>query len=246
MMRGRRTDRSGFRPSAGHFPLQSWQHGIRRPSYGRRGGFQSRPAQDALFAGVPAKVSGLVGAPPSLFYTSCPLSRTRALEASKNRGRCPKPPRDFALCASSMRTKGKTRTRQPCDGRRPHGAPGPLWNDRSCGTPPRLPCCWPNASNAGGLGAAPPNQSKYGTSEWKMSPSPEPCRLPHHSVKNLSYSERLTGHQSGTTTTIRPDVRSTAFRRRIPSGLPLSKKRPASDFPPTLDSTLGPVLPPSN
>jgi hypothetical protein len=32
----------------------------------------------------------------------------------------------------------------------------------------------------------------------------------------------------------------------VPIKPPLSKRRPASDFPPTLDSTLGPVLTPSN
>jgi hypothetical protein len=167
-------------------------------------------------------------------------------------GALPLKPRHFALYASSMRKEGKAWTRQPCDGRRPHGAPGLLWNDRPCGKPPRLPCCRPNASNAGGLGAAPPNQSKYGTSEWKVSPSPNPCRLPHHSVKNLFYSERLTGHQSRTTATIRPGVRSPALRRRIPSCLPLSKnapqgkaveETPPSGFPLTLNSMPDPVLP---
>lgn len=51
----------------------------------------------------------------------------------------------------------------------------------------------------------------------------------------------LCGYQQGGV-----DVWSTPFRRQIPSCLPLSKKRPAFDFPPTLDSTPEPILPASN
>jgi hypothetical protein len=72
----------------------------------------------------------------------------------------------------------------------------------------------------------------------------------HPPITPIPNGPRVTSHEPQAT--IRPDVWSTAFRRRIPSCLPLSKNAsqgkavedgdPVSDFPLTLNSTPDPIL----
>ncbi len=77
----------------------------------------------------------------------------------------------------------------------PGGGHFPLWTssreaEESVARPelvlpsfPPFSCCWPNAPNAGGLGAAPPNEGTWRTNECIACLS-EPCRFPRNSVKN--------------------------------------------------------------
>ena len=71
------------------------------------------------------------------------------------------------------------------------GKDGKTSSGRATGS--SIPCCWPKAPNAGGLGAAPPNEGTWRTTECIACLS-EPCRFPRNSVRNLfSWRTRTSG-----------------------------------------------------